>query len=56
VFEFRPERIEEIRQEVDKLGKNTYHFEADLLDENKIAVARVTREVYVRAKTRSAEQ
>ena len=31
--------------------KNTYHFEADLLDERDVTVARVSKEVYIRAKS-----
>jgi acyl-coenzyme A thioesterase PaaI-like protein len=55
VFEIGRERIEEIREEVDILGKNTYHFEADLVDEDGQVVARVSKEVYVRAKPASEE-
>ena len=50
VFEIDKDRLEEIRNEVDRLGKNTYHFEADLVDEAGQAVARVSKEVYVRSK------
>ena len=50
VFEIGIEQLAEIRDEVDQLGKNTYHFEADLLDENGQTVARVSKEVYVRSK------
>ncbi len=50
VFEIDSERLDEIRAEVDELGKNTYHFEADLVDEAGLVVARVSKEVYVRAK------
>ncbi len=50
VFEIGKARLDEIRTEVDALGKNTYHFEADLTDEKGLVVARVTKEVYVRAK------
>ena len=53
VFEIARERLEEIRQEVDELGKNTYHFEADLADEAGQVVAKVRKEVYVRAKAAS---
>ena len=53
VFEIDKDRLEEIRNEVDELGKNTYHFEADLLDEAGLAVARVSKEVYVRSKATS---
>lgn len=50
VFEIDPARIEEIRREVDRLGKNTYHFDAELLDEQGAVIARISKEVYVRAK------
>jgi hypothetical protein len=51
VFEIGRERLEEIQSEVDRLGKNTYHFELDLVDESGQAVARVSKEVYVRSKS-----
>ena len=51
IFEIDTARIEEIRREVTTLGKNTYHFEATLRDEQGVAVARVSKEVYVRAKS-----
>ncbi len=54
VFEISGERLEAIRVDVDDLGKNTYHFEADLLDEAGLTVARVRKEVYVRSKAASA--
>lgn len=50
VFEIGKQRIEQIREEVDSLGKNTYHFEAALLNDEGVTVARVTKEVYVRSK------
>ena len=50
IFEICKDRLEEIRAEVDELGKNTYHFEADLVDEAGQAVARVRKEVHVRSK------
>jgi len=50
VFEISKDRLEEIRTEVDALGKSTYHFEVDLVDEAGQAVARVRKEVYVRSK------
>ena len=50
VFEVSPERIEEIRADVDERGRNTYHFEAELTDENGDVVVRVSKEVYVRVK------
>jgi len=50
VFEVPLPRIEEIRREVDELGRNRYHFETDLVNAQGEAVARVSKEVYVRAK------
>ena len=51
VFEVSKDRLEEIRREVDELGKNTYHFKADLIDEAGQTVARVGKGVYVHSKT-----
>lgn len=51
VFEISRERLEEIRSEVDALGKNNYHFEARLVDEAGQVVARVSKEIYVRSKS-----
>jgi len=51
VFEIKQDRLDEIRSEVDEQGKNTYDFETNLLDESGQVVARVRKEVYVRAKT-----
>ena len=50
VFEVSKERLEEIRREVDERGKHTYHFEADLTDESGQTVARVSKEIYIRAR------
>lgn len=50
VFEIDRARLDEIREEVDALGKNTYHFAADVLNGEKEVVARVRKEVYVRTK------
>jgi acyl-coenzyme A thioesterase PaaI-like protein len=50
IFEIGRERLDEIQAEVDRLGKNTYHFEIDLVDEAGQAVAHVAKEVYVRSK------
>jgi acyl-coenzyme A thioesterase PaaI-like protein len=54
VFEISRQRLEEIRAEVDALGRNTYDFEADLVDEQGQVVARVTKQVYVRARKEPA--
>jgi acyl-coenzyme A thioesterase PaaI-like protein len=52
VFEIDRARLDEIQREVDEIGRNTYHFETDLVDEQGVVVARVKKEVYVRAKAR----
>lgn len=51
LFEIEEKRLIEMRAEVDELGKNTYHFKTDLIDEAGQVVARVSKEVYVRSKT-----
>ncbi len=50
VYEISSDRLDEMRAEVDALGKKTFHFEADLVNESGEAVARVSKEVYVRSK------
>ncbi len=50
IFEIEQERLNEMRTEVDKLGKSTYHFTTELVDESGQIVARVSKEVYVRSK------
>jgi acyl-coenzyme A thioesterase PaaI-like protein len=50
VFEISKDRLQEIRAEVDAIGKNTYYFEVALVDEAGQTVARVRKEVYVRSK------
>ncbi|MEM9404135.1 MAG: DUF4442 domain-containing protein [Pseudomonadota bacterium] len=50
VFEISRSQLADIRAEVDRLGKNTYWFETQLTDEHGVAVARVKKEIYVRAK------
>lgn len=56
VFEISKDRLAAIHSEVDELGKQTYHFEADLVDETGQAVARVSKEIYVRSKSATRQQ
>lgn len=56
VFEVSSDKLAKIKAEVDELGKKTYHFEADLKDEQGVVVARVSKEVYVRKKEDRDEQ
>ncbi len=53
VFELTQAEIADIKQQVDELGKKTFHFEVLLHDEQQQVVARVQKEVYVRAKSRT---
>jgi acyl-coenzyme A thioesterase PaaI-like protein len=50
IYEISNERLDEIRQEVIEMGKNTYHFEVFLTDEQGVQVAQVSKEIYVRHK------
>ncbi len=51
VFEIAGRRLAAMRAEVDEAGRKTFQFETELLDEAGEAVARVRKEVYVRAKS-----
>lgn len=50
VFEISGERLAEMRACADTQGPGTYHFETELRDMSGSAVARVRKEVYVRAR------
>ena len=50
VFELSQDRLEEIRQEVDREGKMKYWFQAEVKDKEGNVVAIVDKEVYVRKK------
>ena len=54
IFEIDKDKIDEIRKDVDEHGKNTYHFEAELKNEQGDIVARASKEVYVRRKNRDS--
>ncbi len=56
VFEVSKDRIEAIREEVNTLGKNSYHFETKLVDESGDAVAAVRKKIYIRAKKTSGQR
>lgn len=51
IFEIDAGQLANMRATVDELGKGSFHFETDLTDEAGVAVARVFKEVYVRAKS-----
>ena len=56
VFEISPDRLDDIRADIAECGKNTYHFETTLTDEEGVTVARVRKEVYVRLKSSKPER
>ena len=56
IFAIEHRQLERIRQEVDERGKNTYRFDAELVDESGNVVARVDKEVYVRSKATSGKE
>ncbi len=51
IFEISRQRLDEIKSDIDHVGRNSYWFEAELKDESGVAVARVRKEVYVRVKS-----
>lgn len=52
LFEIPLQRIEQIREELETLGKNTYHFATEIRNVKGQIVARVEKEVYLRKKQR----
>ena len=56
IFEISHDRLAEIQAEVDSLGKKTYDFHLDLVNEAGEAVARVHKVVYVRSKSAKRSQ
>jgi acyl-coenzyme A thioesterase PaaI-like protein len=50
VIEITEEEIKRIKEEVDKIGKNTYHFSTNVVDKDLNIVAKVNKEIYVRYK------
>lgn len=50
LFEISDERLKEMKEEVDKIGKQTFTFEANITDLKGKVVANVTKEIYIRKK------
>lgn len=50
VCEIPLEKLKEMKEEVDRLGKNTYTFTTDIKDTSDKVVARVTKEIYIKKK------
>ena len=43
-------RINEIKSEIDQIGKSTYFFDTEILDKEGVLIAKVKKEVYIRKK------
>jgi acyl-coenzyme A thioesterase PaaI-like protein len=50
IIEITEDEIEKIKKEVNMIGKNTYHFSANVVDKDLNMVAKVNKELYVRYK------
>ena len=50
LFEIPEVKLAEMKSEVDRIGKNTYHFEAEILDSQNRVVSKVNKEIYIRRK------
>lgn len=50
LFEISDERLIEMKSEVDREGKKTFHFVAEVKDKGGNVVALVNKEIYVRSK------
>lgn len=50
LFEIPEYKLVEMKTEVDKIGKNTYHFQAEILDSKNRVVSKVNKEIYIRKK------
>lgn len=55
IFEIGMQRLQEMREAVDREGRSTFYFTTELVNADGEAVARVRKEVYVRAKPRQDE-
>lgn len=49
-FHISQERIAEIKQEIDEIGKKSYFFQTEVIDKEGNVVAEVEKEIYVRKK------
>lgn len=44
------ERLRQIKQEIDQIGKSTYAFNTQIIDKHQNVIASVSKEVYIRKK------
>ena len=50
LFEISEDRLITMKEEVDRVGKQTFQFEAEILNAEKRIVARIKKEIYIRKK------
>ncbi len=50
IFEVSKEKLQAIKEEIDRIGKNTYTFHVEIKDEKGDTVAKLKKGVYVRKK------
>jgi len=50
VFEISKEKLEEIKQDTDEKGKNTYFFKTEIKNSENQTVAKIEKEIYVKKK------
>ncbi|RLD52109.1 MAG: tetrameric acyl-CoA thioesterase [Bacteroidetes bacterium] len=50
VFEISKDKLEELKNDVDEKGKNTYFFKTEITNSDNEVVARIEKEIYVKKK------
>lgn len=50
LFEISKDKLVDMKKEVDTLGKKTFFFDAEILDERKRVVCKLKKEIYIRKK------
>lgn len=52
IFEVSPKRLAEIKKEVDEVGKGSFHFECEIVNDKGVVVSALEKIVYARRKAR----
>lgn len=50
LFEISSEKLEAMKSKVDQSGKETFNFDADIIDKEGRVIAKVEKEIYIRKK------
>ncbi len=53
IFEIPMDEIMKIKKEIDEVGKKTYWYKAQVIDEDGLLIAEVDKEIYVRKKKKT---